>query len=88
MCRSGTPIALGLKKKGCSTVGTNQCHTYVVPVSDIPHTTCLHCFTDHRQVMTYEVWLGYLRCCCDWRCQSTEGLRSSGFLRLRCLIRY
>ena len=63
-CRSGTPIVQGLNDKGFSTVGTNQWHTYGVPVGDIPNTTCLHCFTDHRQVMTYEVGLGYLRCCC------------------------
>ena len=64
MCRSGTPIVLGLKEKGFSTLGTTQWHTYVVPVGDIPHTTRLHCFTDHRQVMTYEVRLGYLRYGC------------------------
>ena len=68
----------GLKRRG---------HVSDIPygglVGDIPDTTYMHCFTDHRQVMTYKVGLGYLcGCSCGCRCPSRGSLASGGLLRL------
>ena len=55
---------------------------YGVAVGEIPH-TCLHRFTDYRQVMKYAAGLGYLCCCsCGCKCPSRGNLASYGLLRL------